>query len=145
MHDDVQTTGWDRAGIAAVILLLAAFVLGAMTPLATTAGADDSVSATRDDDSRELVGVEDDDDDDDGTDGGAGTNGGSNGSLEGDTRSDSNSGEPSIGTNSANTKTGSTRGTGVSKSVSNSSGKSKNTKTGTTRGTGKSKSVSNSS
>ena len=79
MHADERTTGWDRAGLAAVVLLLGAFVLGAITPLASTAGAEDSTAAKRDDDSRELVGVEDDDDDD----GDSGTNGGGAGSGSG--------------------------------------------------------------
>ena len=57
----------------------------------------------------------------------------------------SNSGSASIGSNSGDTQTGTTAGTGVSNSVSNSSGASADTNTGTTRGTGKSRSVSNSS
>jgi hypothetical protein len=130
-----ETTGWDRLGIAAVILLIGAFLLTAMTPLVSSAGAGDSIAGTRDDGAPEVVAVGDDDDDDDDDKGpaGTGTNGGTN------------SGSVSVGTNSGDTATGTTEGTGVSRSVSNSRDRSANTATGTTRGTGKSKSVSNSS
>jgi hypothetical protein len=129
--EHTETTSWDRVGIAAVILLLGALVVTAMTPLASSAGAEESIAGTRDDGVPEVVAVGDDDDD--GDDGDTGTNGGTN------------SGSVSIGTNSGDTGTGTTRGTGVSNSVSNSRDRSANTATGTTRGTGKSNSVSNSS
>jgi len=125
-HDEAQErTLWDRIGIAAVLLLVAAFLLGTMAPLMSSAGAD--LTGKRDDDSRELVAVEDDDDDDDALGKG------------------SRSGGDTSRSHSANTKTGTTKGTGPSKTVSNSSDRSANTKTGTTRGTGPSRSVSNSS
>src|SRR5919106_145592 len=114
-----ETTAWDRVGIAAVVLMLGALVVTAMTPLASSAGAEDSIAGTRDDSPPEVVAVGDDDDDDD-DDGGTGSNSGGTG-------------------------TGTTHGTGVSKTVSNSSDRSAHTATGTTRGTGKSNSVSNSS
>jgi hypothetical protein len=143
--EHTETTSWDRAGIAAVILLVACLALSAMTPLVSSAGAEDSIAGTRDDGAPEVIAVGDDDDDDDDDGTNDDTNGGDNGTAEGDTRGDSNSGSASIGTNSANTNTGSTRGTGVSRSVSNSRDRRANTATGTTRGTGKSNSVSNSS
>ena len=90
MHGQDQPTGWDRIGIATVMLLITAFLVGAMTPLASAAGADDSSAATRDDDAEEVVGVEDDDDDDD-DDGGGDTGDGNGGSVGG-------SGSASIGT-----------------------------------------------
>lgn len=123
----------NRIGIGAVLLLLAAFMLGTMSVFLAPAGADSQVTGNRDDDVREVAYVSDDDDDDDGN-----SNGNSNSAT-------GNSGSRSIGSNSANTKTGTTRGTGISRSVSNSSGKSADTRTGTTRGTGPSRSVSNSS
>ena len=134
--DQTETTGWDRVGIAAVVLMLGALVVTAMTPLASSAGAEDSIAGTRDDDAGEVLAVGDDDDDDDDGDDGA-TDTGPNGG--------SNSGSVSIGSNRGGTGTGTTRGTGVSKTVSNSRDRSANTATGTTQGTGKSKSVSNSS
>ena len=128
---------WDRLGIAAVVLLIAAFTFGAMSALATAANAGDELSGKRDDDARELVAVGDDDDDD-------GDSNGTNGSTG--SKGSGDSGSRSIGSNSANTRTGTTNGTGVSRSASNSSDRSKNTQTGTTQGTGGSRaSISNSS
>ena len=119
----------NRLGLAAVVCLLAAFVLTTMPVLIAPATADADVTAVRDDDARDAATVaDDDDDDDDDTDTGTG-----------------DSGSRSIGSHSGNTATGTTRGTGISRSVSNSSDNSRDTKTGTTRGTGKSRSVSNSS
>jgi hypothetical protein len=120
----------NRLGIGAVLLLIGAFVLSAMFVFLAPLGADAQVAGKRDDDVREVAFISDDDDDDDAT---------------GNSRGGTNSGSRSIGSNSANTRTGTTRGTGVSRSVSNSSDRSANTRTGTTRGTGPSRSVSNSS
>jgi hypothetical protein len=117
---------WNRIGFVGVLFLLVAFVLGFMGPTLTSAGADELVGK-RDDGVHELVAGGDDEDDDDG-----------DGATEG-------TGEPSIGSNSGNTATGTTKGTGKSHSVSDTSEQSKNTKTGTTKGTGPSHSVSNSS
>ena len=130
-----------RVGAAAVVLLIAALVLGTMWVFLAPAGADAQLAGKRDDDGRELVAVEDDDDDDHdplARRGASITGNGANGGT-------GNSGEPSIGTNSANTATGTTQGTGPSRTVSNSSDRSANTATGTTQGTGPSRTVSNSS
>jgi hypothetical protein len=124
--EHTERTYWDRIGLAGLIVMLAAILFAATSPLIASAGAEDSVTGNRDDDAAELVAVGDDYDDD-------------------NTNRDSNSGQPSIGSNSGNTGTGSTAGTGQSKSVSNSSDRSANTATGTTQGTGPSASVSNSS
>lgn len=134
-----RQTMWDRVGITAVALLIVAFLFGGMTPLLTSAGAGDSITGTRDDDGRELVAVEDDDDDDDDDEPLA------RNASNSRSRAGSNSGQRSIGSRSANTRTGSTQGTGKSRSISNSRDRSRNTRTGTTRGTGKSRSISNSS
>jgi hypothetical protein len=119
----------NRLGMATLLCLLAAFVLSTMPVLLTPAAADADITGVRDDDGRDVATVADDDDDDD----------------DDNTDSDSDSGSRSIGSRSGNTATGTTRGTGKSRSVSNSSDKSRDTHTGTTRGTGKSRSVSNSS
>ncbi len=118
-------------GIAAVLCLIAAFTLSALGVLIAPAFAGGDLSAVRDDDAQDLAVVaqdpDDDDDDDDET-----------------TRA-TRSGSRSIGSQSRNTRTGTTNGTGISRTVSNSSTRSRDTKTGTTRGTGPSRSVSNSS
>jgi hypothetical protein len=131
-------TTFDRIVVAAVAVLIGAFTLGALGPLVTEASGD-NVNGVRDDDARDVVLI--DEEDDDGDDPFA--RGGDTGDTSG--KASRNSGSRSIGSNSGNTKTGTTNGTGKSKSVSNSAGASKNTATGTTRGTGKSASVSNSS
>ncbi len=123
----------NKLGLGGVVCLLAVFVLSTMPALLAPVAAADQVSGVRDDDVREVATVSDDDDDDDDDTG------------DGDTGGGSDSGSRSIGSRSGGTATGTTRGTGISKSVSNSSDQSKNTATGTTRGTGKSRSVSNSS
>jgi hypothetical protein len=121
----------NRLGVSLVGCLLAAFTLTALGVfLAPAFGAGD-LSAVRDDDARQLVAVQDPDDDDDDDD------------DEPTTRT--RSGSRSIGSHSGDTPTGTTNGTGISRSVSDSGDRSKNTKTGTTRGTGPSRSVSNSS
>lgn len=115
---------WNRISIAALTLMAAAFLFAVISPV--FASADDS-AGVRDDGSGELIASEDEDDDDDdeGSDG---------------------TGQPSIGSESGNTATGTTAGTGVSQSVSDSGDSaSANTATGTTQGTGASQSVSNSS
>ena len=131
----MESTGMvNRLGLAAVVCLLAAFVLSTMPVwVASASSASGDVSGVRDDNARDVAAVSDDDDDDDDDD----TDDGNSG--------DSNSGSRSYGSRSGGTGTGTTRGTGVSKSISNSSGASKNTATGMTRGTGQSRSVSNSS
>lgn len=65
-----RTSMGDRIGIAAIVLLMAAFALSAMGALSGVAKADDP-AGTRDDDVREVVAAEDDDDDDDSDTGGA--------------------------------------------------------------------------
>ncbi len=118
---------WNRISIVALTLMAAAFMFAVISPVFASA---DDVAGVRDDDQGDLISNEDDDDDDQGDDD-QGTDG---------------TGQPSIGSQSANTATGTTKGTGVSNSVSNSSDKSANTATGTTQGTGASNnSVSNSS
>jgi hypothetical protein len=119
----------NRIGLAGVVCLLAAFVLSAVTVLLAPTPAGAEVVAVRDDDARDVAVVAGDDDDDD----------------DDEMTDDTDSGSRSIGSHSRNTRTGTTNGTGVSRSISNSSDSSRNTKTGTTRGTGKSRSVSNSS
>ncbi|MGI9019299.1 MAG: hypothetical protein ACR2G3_01140 [Solirubrobacterales bacterium] len=118
-----QSTIWNRISIAALTLMAAAFLFAVISPV--FASADDS-AGVRDDGAGELIASEEDDDDDDqGSDG---------------------TGQPSIGSESGNTATGTTAGTGVSQSVSDSGDSaSANTATGTTQGTGASQSVSNSS
>lgn len=121
-----ESTLWNRISIAALTLMAAAFLFAAISPV--FASADDSVDGVRDDGSGDLVANEDEDDDDDDDDISSGT------------------GQPSIGSESGNTATGTTAGTGVSQSVSDSGDSaSANTATGTTQGTGASQSVSNSS
>ena len=121
---------WNRIAIVALALMAAAYLFAVISPAVSSAGADDQV-ALREDGSGDLVASQDDDDDDDDDD----TEQGSDGT-----------GQRSIGSESANTHTGTTRGTGVSQSVSDSGNSaSANTGTGTTRGTGQSHSVSNSS
>jgi hypothetical protein len=132
-----------RLGAAAVVLLIAAFALSAMAVLLAPSGADAQLAGKRDDDGRQLVAVEDDEDDDDEPLARKGTATG-NSRNSANSRS-GNSGSRSIGSHSGNTRTGTTKGTGVSRSVSNSSPASADTRTGTTRGTGPSRSVSNSS
>ncbi|MEK6273184.1 MAG: hypothetical protein AABM42_11145 [Actinomycetota bacterium] len=128
----IESTLWNRIGIVALTLMAAAFLFAVISPVVSSAGADDSVAGLREDGSGNLIASEDDDDDDDqGSDDTAGSDG---------------TGQPSLGSNSGNTATGTTRGTGVSHSVSDSGDSaSANTATGTTRGTGPSHSVSNSS
>ena len=125
----------NRVGIAAILCLIAALALtGLMITLPSSA--EGEIAAVRDDDGKSVAAVQDDDDDDD------------EGDTESRTRTRSvsrDSGSRSIGSNSAVTRTGTTRGTGVSRTVSNSRDRSANTRTGTTRGTGPSRSVSNSS
>jgi hypothetical protein len=116
-------------GIAAVVCLIAAFTLSALGVLIAPAFAGGDLAAVRDDDAQELAVVAQDPDDDD----------------DDETTRSTRSGSRSIGSNSRNTRTGTTNGTGISRTVSNSSSRSHNTKTGTTRGTGPSRSVSNSS
>ncbi len=133
-------TKFDRILIVAIGALLALFMFGTVSAMVTSASADDA-SGKRNDDAVEIEVVEEDDDADPlarGDDDSGGDDSGANSGSR-------NSGSRSIGSHSANTATGTTNNTGVSKTVSNSSGKSKNTATGTTRGTGASKSVSNSS
>ena len=120
-----EATTWDRIGPAFVAMLLAAFMLTLLSPMIASAGADE-LSATRDDGSGELLASEEEDDDEDDDPG-------------------SESGQASIGSFSGNTATGTTAGTGLSKSVSESGDASAQTATGSTRGTGASQSVSNSS
>ena len=117
---------WRRISIAALTLMAAAFVFAVISPV--FASADDSVLGIRDDDSGDVVSNQDDDDDDDDDDQGS-----------------DGTGQPSIGSESGNTATGTTAGTGASQSVSDSGDASANTATGTTQGTGASHSVSNSS
>ena len=129
MHyeDTYDVSGlWNRISIAALTLMAAAFMFAVISP--AFASADDSVDGVRDDGSGDLVANEDEDDDDDDDDISSGT------------------GQESIGSESGNTATGTTAGTGVSQSVSDSGDSaSANTATGTTQGTGASQSVSNSS
>jgi hypothetical protein len=125
-------------GVAAVVCLIAAFALSALGMLIAPAFAEGDLAAVRDDDAQELAVVEqdpDDDDDDDGDDD----------DDDDDATKDTRSGSRSIGSHSRDTRTGTTNGTGISRTVSNSSSRSRDTKTGTTRGTGPSRSVSNSS
>jgi hypothetical protein len=122
----------NRLGLAGVVFLTAAFALSMMPVLIAPLTAEADVAAVRDDSGDNAVVAQEDDDDDDDDDDDTDTGTGDSGSR-------------SIGSHSGNTRSGTTRGTGKSRSVSNSSGKSRNTKTGTTRGTGKSRSVSNSS
>jgi hypothetical protein len=119
----------NNVGLGVVMCLLAAFTLTALGTIIAPAFASGDLAAVRDDDPQQLVAVsqDPDDDDDDAT-----------------TRA-TRSGSRSIGSHSGDTRTGTTRGTGISRSVSNSSTRSRNTKTGTTRGTGASRSISNSS
>jgi hypothetical protein len=131
VNDDYEmepTSLGNRIGVGVVLMLVAAFALSAMFALLAPIGAGADVSGKRDEDVREVAYVSDDDDDDD-----------DNGN------SATNSGSRSIGSRSGNTATGTTQGTGVSRSVSNSSDASRDTHTGTTQGTGPSRSVSNSS
>lgn len=148
--ESIDRTIWDRVGVAAVGLLIVAFAFLAMSPLIAAAGAEDSVAARNDGDSNELVAVADDEDDElddlsivsDGTTDDAVTD---DDDASDDGTDTGDSGAPSIGSFSANTATGTTRGTGISQSVSDSGDASANTATGTTRGTGGSNSVSASS
>ena len=118
---------WNRISIVALTLMAAAFMFAVISPV--FASADESVDGVRDDGSGDLVANEDEDDDD-----------------QGDDDISSGTGQPSIGSESANTATGTTAGTGVSNSISDSGNDaSANTATGTTQGTGVSHSVSNSS
>jgi hypothetical protein len=124
-----ESTLWNRIAVVALALMAAAYLFAAISPAVSSAGADDQV-AVRDGGSGDLVASQEDDDDN-GDDDDQGSDG---------------TGQPSIGSNSANTHTGTTRGTGVSHSVSDSGNSaSANTGTGTTQGTGQSHSVSNSS
>ncbi len=120
---------WNRISIAALTLMAAAFMFAIISPV--FASAYDSVDGVRDDGSGDLVANEEEEDGEDGD--------------NGDDDISSGTGQPSIGSFSGNTATGTTAGTGVSQSVSDSSDESANTATGTTRGTGASHSVSNSS
>jgi hypothetical protein len=133
-------TKFDRILIVAIGALLALFMFGTVSAMVTSASADDA-SGKRNDDAVEIEVVEEDDDADPlarGDDDSGGDDSGANSGSR-------NSGSRSIGSHSANTATGTTNNTGVSKTVSNSKDASKNTGTGTTRGTGGSKSVSNTS
>jgi len=116
--EQIERTAWDRIGISAVVLLLAAFVLSMVGPLVSSVGAEDRVAGNRDDKAVEVVAVEDDDDDDgrDRSGGGSNSSGGNSGAADNSKNS-----------KSANTRTGTTRGTGPSNSVSNSSSRSANT------------------
>ncbi len=126
---------WNRIAIVALTLMAAAYLFAVISPAVSSAGADDQV-ALREDGSGDMVASHDDDDDDD--DSGPGSDDSGPGS--------DGTGQRSIGSESANTHTGTTRGTGVSHSVSDSGNSaSANTGTGTTHGTGQSHSVSNSS
>ena len=123
---------WNRIAIVALALMAAAYLFAAISPAVSSAGADDQL-ALREDGSGDMVASKDDDGD--GDDDGDDTEQGSDGT-----------GQRSIGSHSANTHTGTTHGTGVSHSVSDSGNSaSANTGTGTTHGTGQSHSVSNSS
>jgi hypothetical protein len=93
-------TTFDRIVIASVSLLIAVFTFGAFSAAATPALADDA-SGKRDEDGLEVVAKDDDGDDDDTGGGATGTGGG--------------------GDSASNSKTGTTRGTGPSKSKSNTS------------------------
>jgi hypothetical protein len=134
----------NRIGIVAVVLLIAAFVLGTMWVFLAPAGADAQLTANRDDDAGDVVLVSDEDDG-----GGGSGDDGDNGNPTGNgnpTANGTGTGEPSIGTHSANTHTGTTAGTGISQTVSNTNDdRSANTHTGTTQGTGPSQTVSNTS
>ena len=129
-------TTFDRILIVAIGALLALFMFGTVSSMVTSASADDA--SGRNDDAVEIEAIEEDDDDP------LARGGDDSGDNSGNSRS-GNSGSRSIGSHSANTATGTTNNTGVSKSVSNSRDASKNTATGTTQGTGASKTVSNTS
>ncbi len=122
----IESTLWNRIGIVVGALMAAAFLFAVISPVVSTAGADDSVAGVRDDGSGDLIASEDEDED-------------------GDPDVSDGTGQASIGSFSGNTATGTTAGTGVSQSVSDSGNASANTATGTTQGTGQSHSVSNSS
>jgi len=130
-YEDTYDEGalWRRISIAALTLMAAAFMFAVISPVFASAD-EDSVSGVRDDGSGDLISNEEEN--------------GEDGDVGDDDVSDG-TGQPSIGSASANTATGTTAGTGVSNSISNSSDRSANTATGTTQGTGVSHSVSNSS
>jgi hypothetical protein len=123
------TPALNRIGLAAIACMIAALALSGLL-IVLPAAANGDLAAVRDDDGKAVVAQEDDDDDDD---------------DDTETPTRTRSGSRSIGSNSGNTRTGTTRGTGPSRTVSDTSDRSKNTRTGTTRGTGPSRSVSNSS
>jgi hypothetical protein len=60
--DNTEPTIWDRLGVAAVSLMLVAFLLAISAPMVAKAGATDL--AKRDDGKAEIVAVDDDEDDD---------------------------------------------------------------------------------
>ena len=58
----MEPTTWDRIGVTAVSLLLAAFLISVASPVIANASTSDG--AKRDDDFRAVTAVEEDDDDD---------------------------------------------------------------------------------
>ena len=107
----------DRLGIAAVVMLIAAFALGTMSTL--TAGADDQASGVRHDGPDGLVATDDDDDDDDDTTVGTTTR---TGTTRFTGASNTRTNDTATGTF---TRTGTTRGTGPSNT------RTRDTRTGT--------------
>src|SRR5687767_5215106 len=118
-------TKFDRILIIAIGALLALFMFGTVSAMVTSASADDA-SGKRNDDAVEIEVVEEDDDADPLARGDSNSGGGDDSGANSGSR---NSGSRSIGSHSANTATGTTNNTGVSKTVSNSKDASRNTGT----------------
>jgi hypothetical protein len=141
-----QVTLLDRAIVAAVALLIAAFALATVSAFVPGAQADDQLVGTRDDDSGEVV-TEDDDDDDDDIDDPTGTTQGTGPSATAtnDTATGTHTVVPAGG--DGNTATGTTQGTGPSNTATNDTNTgtvtANGTATGTTQGTGPSNTATN--
>jgi hypothetical protein len=119
-----QVTLLDRAIVAAVALLIAAFALATVSAFVPGAQADDQLVGKRDDDSGE-VDAPDDDDDDDNDDDPTGTTQGTGASNT--ATNDTNTGTRTVNPLGANgnggvdddTATGTTQGTGPSNTATN--------------------------
>ena len=116
--DTTDPTIWDRLGVAAVSLLLAAFLISVASPVIANASTSDS--AKRDSDVREVIAVEDDDDDD-------------RDQHRGDTKGDSRDKTGKSTRNDRSDKTGKNTGNGKDTRTGNSRD---NTRTGNNSGGG---------
>jgi hypothetical protein len=100
MREERAPTVADRLGIAAVLMLVAAFLLAGLVALVPQGQADDRLAA-RDDDVEEVVAVEDDDDHDN-TGNGQGGNGTATGTTQGTGPSNTNTNDTNTGTQTGN-------------------------------------------